>query len=324
MLVVGLVGGWALSRAPIAAWWAEHANTAGVDRGTDPLAQRAPTIAALSSPNEGDALSLSIVDREGRTLRTIDATRPWTPRFSPDGKYIAYGAFGAARSSSDIWVTAVSDGSTRRLTDDDADNNDPQWSSDGQQLAYSAGGVGGKDVYVRPVNGGDTRVVESRDGTQFPSDWSRDRSALLVTEEVGPGGDILVQPADGSAPHAYAATAADETSARISPDGRWVAYTSDESGRAEVYLDTYPTPSHRVAITSGGGLHPVWRGDGRELFYWTGNKLVAVQVGPSSDGPLLKVGARTKLFDAPYPGGLSTMYDVSPDGQRFVIVKGKP
>src|SRR5437868_7327714 len=78
--------------------------------------------------------------------------------------------------------------------------------------------------------------------------------------------DILVQPADGSAARPYAATAANETAARISPDGRWVAYTSDESGRTEVYLDSYPLPGRRVTISSAGGVDPAWRGDGQELY----------------------------------------------------------
>jgi hypothetical protein len=131
-----------------------------------------------------------------------------------------------------------------------------------------------------------------------------------------------VQPADGSAARPYAATPAEETAARVSPDGRWVAYTSDESGRAEVYLDSYPRPGRRVAVSRGGGVHPVWRGDGRELYYWRDGELVAVKVGaPAGDTPPA-VGSQVVLFRAPYHVGPNTMYDVSPDGGRFVIVRG--
>ena len=143
---------------------------------------------------------------------------------------------------------------------------------------------------------------------------------MLVTEQ-GPGGnDILVQPTDGSTPWSYAATSANETAARISPNGRWVAYTSDESGRPEVYLDSYPRRAQRVAISQGGGLHPVWRGDGRELYYWSGGSLVAVRLTPSSGGAPPAVEGRTVLFRAPYHVAPNTMYDASPDGKQFVIV----
>jgi Tol biopolymer transport system component len=252
------------------------------------------------------------------------AERPWTPRFSPDGRRLAYGAFGTGRHTSDLWVMDLDAGTTKRLTDDGDDSNDPQWSADGKSIAYSASADGGKDVMTQRIDGLTPTLVASRPGTQFPSDWLRDGSALLVTEEAGGNKhDILVQPADGGTPRAYAATAADESAARISPDGRWVAYTSDETGRAEVYLDSYEQPGRHVVVSLGGGIHPVWRGDGRELYYWNNEALLAVRLGESRDGAPPTVETRTLLFRAPYPGGVSTMYDVSPDGQRFVIVRSR-
>jgi Tol biopolymer transport system component len=174
------------------------------------------------------------------------------------------------------------------------------------------------------VGVGEPSVLARRDGTQFASDWLRDGSALLVTEEAGSNKhDILVQPADGSAAREYAATAADETAARVSPDGRWVAYTSDASGRLEVYLDSYPRPQRRVSVSSNGGAHPVWRADGKELYYWNDDSLVAVQLDAASRESPPVVRASTVLFHASYYIGPNTMYDVSPDGQRFVIVQSR-
>ena len=158
---------------------------------------------------------------------------------------------------------------------------------------------------------------------QFPSDWLRDGSALLVTESTSDDRhDVLVQPADGSPARPYAATAADETTARVSADGRWVAYTSDASGRPEVYLDSYAKPGAPVLVSQSGGQHPVWRGDGRELYYWHDDALVAVQLDASSKKP---PGVRTRsvLFHATYASGVNTMYDVSPDGTRFAIVRSR-
>jgi Tol biopolymer transport system component len=280
------------------------------------------SVAAVAAADPADdGLTLVIVDRTGRLERSIPANRPWTPRFSPDGRRVAYGAFGVGRNTSDLWVSDVDAGTTKRLTDDDGDSNDPQWSPDGKVIAYSVRAPGGKDVVARPLAGGPPRVLMSRVGTQFPSDWLRDGSALVITEDGPQQRDILVQPTDGSDARTYVATRADELAARVSPDGHWIAYTSDESGRAEVYLDSYPRPKRRTMISQNGGIHPVWRGDGRELYYWRSDTLVAVQVGAARGATSPQIGAETSLFHAPYQDGLNTMYDVSPDGARFVIVR---
>jgi hypothetical protein len=310
MLAIGLAGGWALARSPVV----ERVSSAVPDVVRPPI--NAPVV---QPPPNVSELSLGVFDRKGKLQRTIAANRPWTPRLSPDGRFVAYGAFGEARESSDLWVTELQNGTTRRLTDDDGDSNDPQWSADGAAIAYSANAPGGKDVMLRKLGGGEGRVLAARSGTQFPNDWLRD-GALLVSEQAGDNRyDILIQPKDGSTPQPYAATAADETGARISPDGRWVAYTSDESGRAEVYLDAYPRPHHRVKLSNSGGLHPVWRADGRELYYWNGDQLTAVRLDPAKGGEPPTVESRSVLFNAPYAVGLNTMYDVTRDGQTFVI-----
>jgi serine/threonine-protein kinase len=313
MLAVGLLGGWELARSP----FLERLPNAPPEVVPQPIDG-----ATESSSGGDDGTSLTVVDRTGRPLRTITANRPWTPRFSPDGRQVAYGAFGSGRSTSDVWVTDLKTGTTRRLTDDDNDNNDPQWGVHGATVAYSVRAPDGKDLMMRPVGAGEPSLLAARAGTQFPSDWLRDGSALLVTEEAGSNQhDILVQPADGSPAWPYATTSADETAARVSPDERWVAYTSDDSGRMEVYLDSYPHPTRRVSISRNGGAHPVWRGDGRELYYWNGGALVAVQLDAVAGKGTPEIGAQTVLFHARYYIGPNTMYDVSPDGERFVIIQ---
>jgi len=127
---------------------------------------------------------------------------------------------------------------------------------------------------------------------------------------------------DGSEARPYVATAAYEMSARASPDGRWVAFNSNENGRDEVYVDSYPTPGRPKVVSNRGGMHPVWRRDGKELYYWQGDQLMAVRLEAGArDGPVV-VGFPTPLFRAPYPGGVTAMYDVSPDGSRFIIAAG--
>jgi hypothetical protein len=101
-----------------------------------------------------------------------------------------------------------------------------------------------------------------------------------------------------------------------------VAYTSDATGRDEVHVESYPTPGRHAVVSDSGGMHPVWRGDGRELYYWQGDRLIAAQLAPEAAGAPPAVRARTPLFEAPYPGGITAMYDVSPDGRRFALSVG--
>jgi len=325
MFALGLAGGWVLARSSVAERMtgakADATSRAVFTPPIDVGDMRRFTVGRVATP---EIPMLNVVDRSGRPLRTIAAERPWTPRFSPDGRRVAYGAFGPGRSTSDLWVMDLNTGTTTRLTDDDDDSNDPQWSPDGTTIAYSAAADGGKDLLMQRADGSAHRIVAEREGTQFPSDWLRDGSALMVTEAAGPTKhDIIVQPSNGTTPRAFAATAAEETAARVSPDGRWVAYTSDESGRAEVYLDSFEHPGRPMVVSLSGGMHPVWRGDGRELYYWNEQALVAVRLGaPRADAPPA-VETRTLLFRAPYLGGVNTMYDVSPDGQQFVIVRAR-
>ena len=327
MLVLGLLGGWALSRSAVLARTMSLLDRprSQPDSRPDRADQRGAlgVIGPAAAAGATSDMSLAVLDRAGRPLRVIPADRPWTPRISPDGKRVVYGAFGEGRATSDLWVMNLDDGATRRLTDDDADSNDPQWSPDGSMIAYSVSAAGGKDLMVQNADAtaGTSRVLASRDGVQFPSDWLRDGSALLVTDQSSESGhDVIVQPTDGSPATAYVATDADETAARISPDGQWIAYTSDQSGQSEVYLDSYPKAGQRVAVSNGGGIHPVWRGDGRELFYWSHGALVSVRVDTRLAGGSPAIGAPTTLFRARYESGPNTMYDVTPDGQRFVIV----
>ena len=128
---------------------------------------------------------------------------------------------------------------------------------------------------------------------------------------------------NGTAARPYVATPARESAARVSPDSRWVAYQSDESGRFEVYVQAYPTPGSKTLVSMGGGISPVWRGDGRELYYWQGTQLVAVSIATSGRGDAPTVTGTTLLLRAPYVGTPVGNYDASPDGKHFAIVTFK-
>jgi Tol biopolymer transport system component len=244
---------------------------------------------------------------------------PWTPRVAADGWTVVHGSSGSGGST--LWTTDLRTGTSRQLTDGRDDANDPQWSPDGRLLAYSVQRPGGKRVVVRPAAGGPARTLAAADGNWFATDWLPNARALLATADRAGSFDVVVLPADGRPARPYAATSAHERAARISPDGRWVAYQSNESGRDEVYVDGYPTPGRRVRVSGDGGMHPVWSRDGRELFYWAGDRLVAARLTPGASGAPPAVARRTPLFRARYPDAVLAMYDVTPDG-RFVLAAG--
>jgi len=263
---------------------------------------------------------LMLFDSAGRAPRAIPARTPWHPRFAPDGRRIAHGGHAQGLDRSDVWVTDLETGATQRLTTDGEDNNDPAWSPDGTRIAYSRDTPRGKDVYVRALEGGPARVLVARPGDQWPTDWLRDGS-LLFTEFTPQGDmDVVIQPADGGPAQPLLATPAQESGARISPDGHWVAYQSDESGRREVYVGSYPDLGRKALVSSGGGVNPVWRRDGRALYYWKVDQLMVAPVQGGRAGARLVAGKPTMLFRAQYVETDIGMYDVSPDGSRFIVV----
>ena len=274
---------------------------------------------------------LTIFDRAGREQRSFDARTPWTPRFSPvDDRYVAHGAYAqgsASRDASDLWITDVAARTTRRVTFDSKDNNDPHWSPDGRELVFSSIDTGSrKELRVVSDDGGATRRLPLRGaglrpGTEWPSDWSRD--GVWFTHVTTDGGmDLWVHPVVGDSARPYLATTAREFGARVSPDGRWVAYTSNESGSNEVYVKPYPGPGAATPVSLGGGNGPVWRRNGTELFFWEDDQLFAVPFEPAGPAAGPKVNRTARLFSAPYIVNFSPNYDVSRDGKQFVVVTG--
>ena len=134
--------------------------------------------------------------------------------------------------------------------------------------------------------------------------------------------DIWVPPVPSGPARPVAATPAQETAGRVSHDGRWLAYQSDETGRNEVYVDAFPTLGRKMLVSVGGGVNPVWSWDGRELYYWQVDQLIAARVEPGPAGAPLEIRERKRLFRAPYFDNVHAMYDVTRDGNRFAMVTG--
>ena len=279
---------------------------------------------------------LAWVDREGRIETLLESERPlFRPRLSPDGSQLVVTLVDGSKV--DVWLCDVERGSlTRRLTSHPGEDFGAVWHPDGRRLALtSEAGEDGADVGPSiawiETPGAATEPLTATPGFgnwEFPASWSPDGKwiAYQATRD-GPGGDLHVMaPFERGSSSVFLATAADERSPIFSPDGRWMAYGSNETGRYEVYVTSFPEAGDREPISIGGGAEPVWSRDGRELFYRHGDRMMKVDVDGS--GSRFVAGEPKLLFELrfdPWDGmGASTAsYDISPDGTRFVVARRK-
>jgi serine/threonine-protein kinase len=187
---------------------------------------------------------------------------------------------------------------------------------DSQRVTFAFRG----DIYWRRADGGaPAERLFAREGGDTPQDWSRDSQTLVFNDTTTSRFDIWTW-RRGEPPRALVATPAHELSARLSADGRWLAYQSDESGRQEIYIRPFPNVDDgKWLVSTGGGLSPAWAPTGRELYYLNGSTLMAVPIRPGPGGAL-DVGAPAPLFDGPFDIGANN-FDVSPDG-TFVMIEG--
>ena len=241
---------------------------------------------------------------------------------SPDGRRLAVGV--GQGSSLNIWIKQLDRGPSTRLTFGGQDRR-PFWSPDGRTVAFIRDSAGSSAVYTRPADGGgQERLLARLDRLVQEGQWSRDGQWIVLRTDTGqPGaGDIVAVRAGGEgAPVPVASSPFIELNPALSPDGRWLAYTSNESGNTEVYVRPFPdAQGGRWQVSNGGGSEPLWSRDGRELFYLDGAvRLTAVQVRGT---PTFEAVGRTPLFDASnfVTAGFHQSYDVSVDGRTFLFV----
>jgi WD40 repeat protein len=265
------------------------------------------------------------IGRDG-VAATIDST--WKGAFnsialSPDGTRMAAGV-ATPGAGLDIWIKQLDHGPFTRLTFGGRDRR-PAWSPDGSEVAFVRDtGTSGGDVYTRAVNGsgGDRRLVHIDRPVQEVT-WSRDGHWLLVRTETGAAGngDIVAVSARGdSATVRVASSPFSELEPALSPDGRWVAYASNEAGTSEVYVRPFPnTDAGRWQVSNGGGSDPRWSPDGKQLFFLDGtNRLYAATIAA---GQTFSVPELKPLFDASRYAwdGFHQLYDVTKDG-RFIFL----
>ena len=271
---------------------------------------------------DANARVLVWVDRRGREEPIAASARSYGyPRLAPDGRRVAI------ELDNQIWVYDIARATLTRSTFEGAVNQNPTWTPDGRRIAFFSTREGPLNLFWQMSDGsGGLERLTSSENTQVPKSFSRDGS-LLAFHEVSPvtRRDIWVLSMTDRKPHPFLQTPAIEGAPSFSPDGRWIGYVSDESGRPEIYVQPFPGPGRKWQVSTEGGTEPVWSSDGREIFYRNGRRMMAVPV-TTSDG--FSPGTPVALFEGDYEASAFPLtgvaYDVTRDRQRFMMVKAIP
>ncbi len=253
------------------------------------------------------------VDRQGRATPASASLRPYSHgRLSPDGSRFAVVI---SEANVEIGVLDLARDTLTRLAYG-WNNNFPAWTKDGKALIFSSNRDGANRVYRQVSDGSHPAEPLVTTSGMTDASWSPD-GRILVFSAPRPesGSDILVvRPEDSASPQPLLQGRHNERQPEVSPDGRWLAYTSDESGRDEIYVQPFPTLGRKWLISTGGGVRPRWTREGRELVYRNGRQMLSVEIVTSAEFQPRK--ARV-LFE-----GETSGFDVTPDGERFLTIRG--
>jgi Tol biopolymer transport system component len=269
-----------------------------------------------------DNRKLVWVTRNGTELPLVAPTHAYLfPRLSPDGRRVAVVI---AEQEAQVWLHDLSRETLTRFTFEGDRNLNSVWTPDGKRIAFLSNkeGPGKSTIYWQWADGsGGLERLTTSEYPNIPMSWSPD-GQLLAFMENNPttGFDLWVLRLGDHKAQPFLRTQFNESVPRFSPDGRWLAYISNESGRYEIYVQPYPGPGGKLQISTEGGTEPAWNPNGRELFYRKGDKMMAVDVATQ---PSFTVGKPRVLFEGRYEPSPATTpnYDVSLDGQRFLMLK---
>jgi eukaryotic-like serine/threonine-protein kinase len=284
---------------------------------------------AYRTSSPGAQRQLVWFDRSGKEISKVGDSVSTTlsgPSLSLDGQRVVL--YRPVNRNVDIWLLESRRGVLSRFTSDVADDVGPVWSPDGDRIVFSSNRKGIHDLYQKSATaGGSEELLLSTAQTKYATDWSPDgRFVLFNSQDPKRIFDIWALPLDGNGkPFAVVQTNFDEQNGQFSPDGKWIAYQSDESGRVEIYVQSFPGPGSKWPISTNGGSQVRWRRDGKELFYVAldgGLMAVPIRVPLNAGAP--EVGTPVALFAPPLGGAVQQgdyrhQYMVSSDGQRFLI-----
>jgi len=265
-------------------------------------------------------LSLHLVDRHGIETPFTDIKHQWyIPRFSPDGARVAF----QQPVDGSIWIYEVAR-KVQNLLTSKGFNDYPNWTADGEKITFTSDRSGIYNIYWKRAAGtGEAKQLFPSENDQRGGSWSKDGS-LFSFEENNPTtkSDIWVYNTRDSSATSFLNTPNSETEPAFSPDGKWIAYTSDRTGKLEIMMTPYPGPGQERQVSIQGGEGAVWAPNGKELFYRNKNKMMVV---PVTTSPSLKLGSPDLMFERKYVYDIGRRhYDIHPDGQRFLMIKDDP
>ena len=262
-------------------------------------------------------------DRSGREIETLGPPSEYASfALSPAGDRVLVETMDENTSGREIWIHELERGVTSRFTFAPGDDANSVWSPDGQRVAFMSDREGSPNIFIKDASGaGDAEILLADDKVLMPVDWTRDGSHLAFMKLDGDNGwDIWALPVD-SPNDAFPVVQSRFFDARpsFSPDGQWVAYESDESGRPEIYVRPFPGPGGKWQVSPGGGEEPHWSADGREIFYLdVAQNVVAVPVTTTAN---FRAGVPEVLFEARFfPTLQRNRFVATPDGQRFLTL----
>jgi dipeptidyl aminopeptidase/acylaminoacyl peptidase len=264
-------------------------------------------------------------DRTGHSVASVaEETWAYRLRLSPDGQRAAVEIFSSLSFNRDLWIYEVSRQVNSKFTFETTTVTHPVWSPDGSRIAFTIAKGNGRGFYVRASDGsGGNEVLLEPDEEKTTSDWSPNGQYIsynLLDRSKKEKMQIAILPLFGNRkPDVYLSSNSDQRDGQFSPDGHWIAFTSDETGKAQIYVARFPKPRGKQQVSVAGGSQPRWRRDGKELFFLDPDEqLMAAEVSLRNSD--LEISEPRPLFKAhPIRVEIGMVYDVAPDGQRFLI-----